>query len=258
MKLTFGACLLLLATASAQSQTFRCTTPEGRIIYTDIPCHGTATGGAVNVRENVINQSERRADWERRHPQMDSESPQTASSGASYSAGATNGFECEKARRHLKLEQNISMDRSAAKIHAAKVQVDLTCNRPVQSRPPNGHWACENAMRNYRAQASRGDLSGQSAVEAACGKVSTVRMPTPNRRRFTQPSKPIVNDVGQSSSGRPIIVTDDYGNPASGFVDENGFGTFTDSRGNTATGFIDPNGSGTLTTPTGESVHVHP
>jgi len=112
------ACLLV-ASFAASGQVHRCTTPTGKVEFSDRPCSGSTTGGQINVRPNELDTSgsreqllieqNRRLQEDLRLSRGAAQSTTDQATGrtqADLQAEKANSFECRKAMRDLDVAVN--------------------------------------------------------------------------------------------------------------------------------------------------------
>lgn len=165
MRVLFLSLALLLPTAGL-AETFRCTARDGRITYSDAPCPSGYEGESIELIDNELDYSGWRSRHDRSHPYRRSGTGRSGREGHSPRS-APESLDCRQAKRHLRLQESMSIDRDPERIRAARVRVDLACDRdqPIDFR-------CRTALRNYEVEASKRDRrtakSVKAAAEAAC------------------------------------------------------------------------------------------
>ena len=184
--------LFFAISTNALAQTYRCTTVDGRTVFTDVKCPEAAKSEAIQVHENVLDYSAKREyqnrkekeeaiNTERSRPETLQQRPVVSSPSSS-----TNNRECEQARRSLEIEQQSSF-KDKNKIQTLSAKLDIVCNMQASS-----DFNCRTALRNYEVETASKDYgrmqTARNEAERACGQASTVPvMPVVKARQHQQP-----------------------------------------------------------------------
>jgi hypothetical protein len=131
------AAVAALHALPADAQVFRCADERtGRIAYSDAPCQGSTSGGAVRIQENTLDTSDSREQALRRElhelrQRMDSyetnsDRPAYGRTESDLQAERADSRECQQAKRSLEIESG-SMTRSKSSVEAKAAAMRSAC-----------------------------------------------------------------------------------------------------------------------------------
>lgn len=178
------AAVAALHALPADAQVFRCADERtGRIAYSDAPCQGSTSGGAVRIQENTLDTSDSREQALRRElhelrQRMDSyetnsDRPAYGRTESDLQAERADSRECQQAKRSLEIESG-SMTRSKSSVEAKaaamrsacgirepdRVEINNNYGRPL---PGTDH---SRASSRTATRADAGTTSGTAITEA--------------------------------------------------------------------------------------------
>ena len=136
-KLVALAAFAALHALPSDAQVFRCTDQRtGKIAYSDTPCQGGTTGGAVRIQENTLDTSNSRERALRRELQelrqrmnsyeLNSDRSAYGRTEADLQAERADSRACEQAKRSLEIESG-SMTRSQSSVNAKAAAMRSAC-----------------------------------------------------------------------------------------------------------------------------------
>ena len=197
--------LFFAISTNALAQTYRCTTVDGRTVFTDVKCPEAAKSEAIQVHENVLDYSAKREyqnrkekeeaiNTERSRLEILQQRPLVSSPSSS-----TNNRECEQARHSLEIEQQSSF-KDKNKIQTLSAKLDIVCN--MQESPD---FNCRTALRNYEVETASKDIgrmqTARSEAEKACGQASTVPVMPVVKARPQHQQAPSVGSCTPAAGG---------------------------------------------------------
>jgi len=176
---------LALFAVSAQAQTYRCLTEDGRTVFLDHVCPPRAVGGPVEVKPNVLDYSQRRDYLDGKERKEEGEADGQEAQAAAKPSPPADTPACEEARHGLRMEQRTSFKDPAA-LRYAQVRVSLLCAMPTA--PSAG---CDTALGNYKVTLRASGLEAASVALQTAERVCKQTLPpAPTARRSPSPDDP--------------------------------------------------------------------
>ncbi|MCX7108692.1 MAG: DUF4124 domain-containing protein [Proteobacteria bacterium] len=217
--------LFFAISTNALAQTYRCTTVDGRTVFTDVKCPEAAQSEAIEVHENVLDYSEKREYQNRKEKEEEINSERSRLETlqqrpmVSSASSSTNNRECEQARRALEIEQHSSF-KDKSKIQTLSAKLDIVCN--MQESPD---FNCQTALRNYEVETASKDYgrmqTARTEAERACGQASAIPVTPAVKARPQHQQAPSGGPCTPAAGG--IVCQDGfYPSVAGGYVSPKG------------------------------------